>query len=346
VAEIVLALECLHDHEIIYRDLKPENVLLTNDGHVMLADMGLAGFYYQDKYNEEDRAANNSSSSGGGNGNGNGNGQNRAVFEVGDGGNNGNEKQEREIEEEDKSLFGDEEEQEEQEAEAEEAEGNQDDDAQDRGDDLGDDTEGASDSKAEEDDEDDEEDVDAAAAGEEEGGDEREMGINERIRKVHTIRSHSTDCGTPLYRPPEMIRHDRKFTSSAESHKGGLVSCPIRQISPRAFGIWSRLPCRVAGCGAMAISLWLGCCCFWDFWLSFNVYVSRSASQQIGRTGSRIFSCTLSAPVVFCLHVCFVLIAFVLVAFVSRCGFVAGDVFGRKAFAFFGKRRCWCFPLQ
>jgi len=241
---------------------------------------------------------------------------------------------EREREREDKSLFGDEEEQEEQEAEAEEAEGNQDDDAQDRGDDLGDDTEGASDSKAEEDDEDDEEDVDAAAAGEEEGGDEREMGINERIRKVHTIRSHSTDCGTPLYRPPEMIRHDRKFTSSAESHKGGLVSCPIRQISPRAFGIWSRLPCRVAGCGAMAISLWLGCCCFWDFWLSFNVYVSRSASQQIGRTGSRIFSCTLSAPVVFCLHVCFVLIAFVLVAFVSRCGFVAGDVFGRKAFAF------------
>ncbi len=54
VAEIVLALECLHEHEIIYRDLKPENVLLFNDGHVMLADMGLAGFYYQDKYNDED----------------------------------------------------------------------------------------------------------------------------------------------------------------------------------------------------------------------------------------------------------------------------------------------------
>mmetsp|Transcript_7641 Transcript_7641/g.15167 ORF Transcript_7641/g.15167 Transcript_7641/m.15167 type:complete len:1059 (-) Transcript_7641:91-3267(-) len=52
IAEIVLALEALHEHEILYRDLKPENVLLKNDGHIMLADMGLAGFYYQDKYTE------------------------------------------------------------------------------------------------------------------------------------------------------------------------------------------------------------------------------------------------------------------------------------------------------
>jgi len=55
VAEIVLALECLHTHGIIYRDLKPENVLLEKDGHVLLADMGLAGFYYQDKYFEEEQ---------------------------------------------------------------------------------------------------------------------------------------------------------------------------------------------------------------------------------------------------------------------------------------------------
>ena len=50
VAEIVLALECLHDHGIIYRDLKPSNVLVCADGHIQLADMGLAGFYYQKKY--------------------------------------------------------------------------------------------------------------------------------------------------------------------------------------------------------------------------------------------------------------------------------------------------------
>ena len=54
VAEIVLALECLHDHGIIYRDLKPSNVLVCADGHIQLADMGLAGFYYQKKYYSAD----------------------------------------------------------------------------------------------------------------------------------------------------------------------------------------------------------------------------------------------------------------------------------------------------
>jgi len=41
-AEIVLALEHLHEHGVIYRDLKPENVLLTPDGHICLTDFGLA----------------------------------------------------------------------------------------------------------------------------------------------------------------------------------------------------------------------------------------------------------------------------------------------------------------
>ena len=41
LAEILLALEHLHDMGIIYRDLKPENVMLNTRGDVVLTDFGL-----------------------------------------------------------------------------------------------------------------------------------------------------------------------------------------------------------------------------------------------------------------------------------------------------------------
>ena len=42
IAEVILALEYLHEADIIYRDLKPANVLIAADFHIKLADFGLA----------------------------------------------------------------------------------------------------------------------------------------------------------------------------------------------------------------------------------------------------------------------------------------------------------------
>lgn len=43
-AELVAGLAHLHSVDIIYRDLKPENVLIAKDGHVVLVDFGLSTY--------------------------------------------------------------------------------------------------------------------------------------------------------------------------------------------------------------------------------------------------------------------------------------------------------------
>ena len=40
--EICLAIEYLHSIDIVYRDLKTENILISNDGHIKLTDFGFA----------------------------------------------------------------------------------------------------------------------------------------------------------------------------------------------------------------------------------------------------------------------------------------------------------------
>ncbi|KAL5463905.1 hypothetical protein EMCRGX_G032854 [Ephydatia muelleri] len=42
ICEIILALDHLHSHGIVYRDIKLENILLGGDGHVVLTDFGLS----------------------------------------------------------------------------------------------------------------------------------------------------------------------------------------------------------------------------------------------------------------------------------------------------------------
>ena len=41
-SEILLGLEELHQKDIIFRDLKPDNVVLDIEGHALLTDFGLS----------------------------------------------------------------------------------------------------------------------------------------------------------------------------------------------------------------------------------------------------------------------------------------------------------------
>jgi serine/threonine protein kinase len=42
LAEVVLALEALHNYGIIHRDIKPQNIVIDKNGHIKITDYGLS----------------------------------------------------------------------------------------------------------------------------------------------------------------------------------------------------------------------------------------------------------------------------------------------------------------
>ena len=60
IAEIILALEALHNKKCFYRDLKPENILIDSQGHIKLTDFGLSKINNTNSGIEEKKEKSNS----------------------------------------------------------------------------------------------------------------------------------------------------------------------------------------------------------------------------------------------------------------------------------------------
>mmetsp|Transcript_17564 Transcript_17564/g.27130 ORF Transcript_17564/g.27130 Transcript_17564/m.27130 type:complete len:152 (+) Transcript_17564:199-654(+) len=50
ICEIILAIRELHIRNIIFRDLKPDNVLIDREGHIKVTDFGLSKILRKDNY--------------------------------------------------------------------------------------------------------------------------------------------------------------------------------------------------------------------------------------------------------------------------------------------------------
>lgn len=48
LGELALALKFIHSHNVVYRDLKLENILIDQHGHIKLTDFGLSKAYKEE----------------------------------------------------------------------------------------------------------------------------------------------------------------------------------------------------------------------------------------------------------------------------------------------------------
>ncbi|KJA23086.1 hypothetical protein HYPSUDRAFT_215366 [Hypholoma sublateritium FD-334 SS-4] len=53
LSELLLAIHAIHQHGVIHRDLKPENILFNDDGHLIVADFGVAHVFDNDPRDDD-----------------------------------------------------------------------------------------------------------------------------------------------------------------------------------------------------------------------------------------------------------------------------------------------------